>query len=218
MRHPLLSRRGLAVAVAVTLAAAGCAAPDEQGGSGLDVVDGPDQHGYHGNYIDPPYEMPDLSFTETSGSDFHLAEDTDKPLTLVFFGYTDCPDICPTVLADVASAKRRMPAEQAEKVDLVFITTDPDRDTPEAIREYLDRFDPSFIGLTADMATIEKAADPLVVEIEPPQEQPEGGYTTDHGSHVIGFNTDDEGWLLWTPSTAVGDLREDYIRFLKKQT
>ncbi|ASU81842.1 SCO family protein [Nocardiopsis gilva YIM 90087] len=208
---------GLALSVAVALVAAGCAAPGEQGDSALEVVGGPDQNGYHGNYMDPPYAMPELTFTDTSGEEYHLAEDTTKPLTLVFFGYTNCPDICPTVLADSAAAIRRMPAEQKGDVQLVFITTDPDRDTPEAIREYLDRFDESFVGLTADMDTIEQAADDLVVEIEPKRELSGGGYATDHGSHVIGFNAKDEGWLLWTPSTAVGDLRADYTRFLAEQ-
>ncbi|WP_344159887.1 SCO family protein [Nocardiopsis rhodophaea] len=99
-------------------------------------------------------------------------------------------------------------------MELVFVTTDPDRDTPTAIRDYLDRFDPSFIGLTGDMDTIEQAADDLIVEIEPKEEQADGGYTTDHGSHAIGFDSDVQGWLLWTPGTPVGDLRGDYTRFL----
>ncbi|CAM3701695.1 SCO family protein [Nocardiopsis gilva] len=120
----------------------------------------------------------------------------------MFFGYTNCPDVCPTVLADAAAAIRRMPEERKDDVELVFVTTDP------------DRFDPSFVGLTGDMDTIEQAADDLIVEIEPKEEQADGGYTTDHGSHVIGFDADDQGWLLWTPGTPVGDLREDYTRFL----
>ena len=93
--------------------------------------------------------MPDQVFTDTAGRRFTPAADADRPVTLVFFGYTHCPDVCNTVLANVASALRRIDAPVRDKVELVFITTDPQRDTPDVVRGYLDRFDPAYVGLTA---------------------------------------------------------------------
>jgi protein SCO1/2 len=203
-RRPALAAAIGGVLVAVGLFAAGCAAPKPAADPG----------GYRGTVLDPPFAMPALAFTDTAGQRFDLATATGRPLTLVFFGYTNCPDVCPTVLADVAAAKRQMPAEQRAHVGLVFITTDPRRDNPRTIRAYLDRFDPSFVGLTGPIEDIKRAAGMLSVAVEPPVRQPGGGYTTDHGSSLIGFGPNGVGRLLWTAGTSVGDLSHDFVRFV----
>ena len=79
--------------------------------------------------------------TDTDGQPFSLADDTDKRLTLVFFGYTNCVDICPAVLNHLASAMTRLDDADRDEVDVVLVTSDPEHDTPESLRTYLDRFD-----------------------------------------------------------------------------
>ncbi len=83
--------------------------------------------------------LPD-QLTDTDGQPYSLVDDDTKPLTLVFFGYTHCPDICPMVLSNLASALTRLDDDDKSNVQVVFVTTDPSRDTPEVLRHYLDRY------------------------------------------------------------------------------
>ena len=120
----------------------------------------PEVGDFNGAVLDQPYTVPDADLTDTGGEPYSLAADTDKPLTLVFFGYTHCPDICQTVMANVAAGLTRLDEAEREQVEVVFVTTDPARDDEQALRTYLDRFDPTFLGLTGDLATITGWATP----------------------------------------------------------
>jgi protein SCO1 len=165
---------------------------------------------FSGTRLDEPYDVPATALTDTDGEPFSLTEDTEEPLTLVFFGYTHCPDVCNTVLADVAAALRRMDPAARSKIQLVFLTTDPARDTPRVIREYLDRFEPAFVGLTGPLPVIERVAAALGVPLTGMRKLPGGGYEVGHGAQVIGFTSDDAGRLVWTHPTPVRDLRHDF--------
>ena len=197
-------------AAAAALVLGGCAGTSSAGGAL--VVQAQDGDGFHGAKLDSPYAKPDLRFTDVDGGTFDLAKDTTKPVTLVFFGYTNCPDVCSAVLADAASALRRAPAEVRARTQLVFITTDPARDTPHVIRAFLDRFDPSFVGLTAPMQTIEQAAESLGVALTGTEKLPSGGYDVGHGAQLIGWGPGGRTTVVWTPGTTVGALREDLTR------
>jgi protein SCO1/2 len=94
--------------------------------------------------------MPDVVLTDTQGRQFDLRRATQGKVTLLYFGFTRCPDQCPTTMADVALGVRRLPAALRHDVRVVFVTTDPTRDTPTQLGRWLERFDPSFIGLTGD--------------------------------------------------------------------
>ena len=152
-----MSRTALpAVLLAVGLVLlVGCtAAPEENAGHGS-----ADPAGYQGGSSLPePYTMPDITLTDTAGQPYNLASSPSKPVTLLFFGYTKCPDVCIAVLADIATALQRMPSADRDHIQVVFVTTDPARDNGKQIRAYLDRFDPTFVGLTGQLATIKKAA------------------------------------------------------------
>jgi protein SCO1 len=205
----VVSRR--AAVFLLILVLAGCTGTEEPSSTAI-ITTTQNPGGYRGAVLDRPYQLPDVVLTDTSGRPFRLREDTRKPVTLVFFGYTHCPDVCNTVLADVAAALRRMdPAARAE-VELVFLTTDPARDTAPAIREYLDRFDPSFVGLTGRLPAIEQVAAALGVPLTGMKKLPGGGYEVGHGAQVIGFTSDDEGRLVWTHPTPVRDLRHDFTK------
>jgi len=203
------------VALLAAAALAGCAAaPAEQrkdGAAGAAVVSvRPDTDGYAGAVLDRPYRKPRGAFTDTSGRPFDWTRT--KPVTIVFFGYTACPDVCNTVMADVAAALRRVEPSVRSRVDVVLVTTDPARDTPRVLRKWLDAFDPTFEGVTAPLPTIEAAASQLAVGLELGKRLPSGGYEVTHGAQLIGFGPDGLGRLVWTEGTPVGALRQDVIR------
>ena len=101
-----------------------------------------------GTVLDPPFEVSSTPLVDTDGAAFSLTDDTDKDLTLVFFGYSHCPDICGQVMATLAGTLARFDEEQEERVDVVFVTTDPARDDEAVTKAYVDAFDPSIVGLT----------------------------------------------------------------------
>ncbi|HIT75648.1 MAG TPA: SCO family protein [Candidatus Avipropionibacterium avicola] len=161
-----------------------------------------------------PYQVPEDSLTDTSGQSYNLSSSPATPVTLVFFGYTHCPDVCITVMSDLAVALKRSEDGVRDRITVAFVTTDPARDDPDTIRSWLDRFDPSFVGLTGDLDVIKDMAEQLGVVVEGMKKLPSGGYEVGHGAQVIGVRQDEGGVIVWTPSTPVGDLRNDLSRLV----
>src|SRR5581483_3592139 len=126
---------------------------------------------YRGGLVTPPLTKPVFILNDTSGAPFDFRQRTNGRVTLLFFGYTNCPDQCPMHMANIGAALKRVPADVAEQVRLVFVTTDPARDTPEDLRRWLDMFDKRFVGLTGTEAAIEAveraAGVPLAQKTEP---------------------------------------------------
>lgn len=196
----------LAAALLVTLAGCGRAQTVSQPRSGI-VEDNPD--GMHGAVLDEQYVMPDVTLTATDGRPYSLTRDTTKPITLVFFGYTHCPDICQAVMADIASALTRLEPQDRAKVGVLFVTSDPARDDPRTLREYLDRFDAGFEGVTGDLKTIVEAGNALGVAVERGDKLPSGGYEVVHGAQIVGVDARDRAPIVWTEGTPAGQLAED---------
>ena len=201
---------GCAVALTVGLSACGVAPSEEADNPGGVIIRGAEPSGpYLGTNLDHPYEKPDVVLTDTSGEPFDFAADTTAPVTLVFFGYTSCPDVCPAELADVASALRRVGDDVRADVEVVFVTTDPARDTPEVMRDYLERFGfPAYEGLTGPMLTIERAGTALGVAIMDGKKLPSGGYEVAHGAQVIGFGPDGTAPVFWNDAPVVDMARD----------
>lgn len=194
----------------LTLAACG-GTPSTQTTSGF-TESNPD--GKHGAVLTDPYVVPDVTLTATDGSDFSVTKDTDAPITLVFFGYTKCPDICSIVMADIASAMARLDPEDRADVDVLLVTSDPARDDPATLREYLDRFDPEFEGLTGDLDKIVALGNELGVAIEKGPRLPSGGYEVTHGSQIVAIDEQDRSPIVWTEGTAPALLAEDLTDLL----
>jgi protein SCO1/2 len=127
--------------------------------------------------------------------DFQLTDHNGKPRTLadfkgkavvVFFGYTQCPDVCPTTMAEMASVMKEL-GPQADRVQVLFITLDPERDTPELLSKYVPAFDPRFLGLFGDKAATDKVAKEFKVFYQKVPGKEPGSYTMDHtaGSYVF---------------------------------
>jgi protein SCO1/2 len=216
---PSLRRRLVLAAASVgsVLPLVACSAPApaaaNPGGAvvATQPVQGAGGGSFNGIVLDQPYPEPAAAFTDMAGQPFSFAADAKRPVVLVFFGYTNCPDVCSTVLADVASALRPLDPGTRHRVELVFITTDPDRDTGPVMQAYLGRFDPTFIGLTAPMPEIQQVAAGLGVAITG-HDASGTGYTVGHGAQVLGFGPNRLAGVIWLPGTPVGDLRADVVR------
>ena len=134
---------------------------------------------FRGGIVTPPLPKPRFVLTDTSGAPFDFWNRTRGSVTLLFFGYTNCPDQCPMHMANIGQALKRLPPGVADRVKLVFVTTDPARDTAVALRRWLDHFDRHFVGLTgsdAELAAVQKAAGvPACVPQRPVERQLFGG-------------------------------------------
>ncbi len=151
------------------LALAGCGAPaHEHSGdhehsedAGIATVEGGPDTPYRGLVPTDPFERPSFTLTNTDGATYDFLAETAGELTLLFFGFTNCPDICPTTMANIAVALRNVDEDLAKEVNVVFVTTDPARDDAATLGEYLTRFDADlpvkFIGLFGDQAGVENA-------------------------------------------------------------
>ena len=143
----------------------------------------------------PKFMASDVTGT-SFGHDFSLIDHNGTPRTLadyrgkavvLFFGYTQCPDFCPTTLAELAEAMKRL-GPDAERVQVLFVTVDPERDTPALLKNYVPAFDPRFIGLYGDAdATARTAKEFKVVYQKRPGQTP-GTYTMDHSAGTFIFD------------------------------
>jgi protein SCO1/2 len=156
-----------------------------------------------------PYRLADGSLTDTEGARVHLRRALDAPLTLVFFGYTNCPDICQAVMADLASARARLDPADEDRVATWFVTTDPARDDPQTLRTYLDRFDPSFEGFTGPLEDVVGIARSVHVLVEKGRKLPSGGYEVVHSTPVLGVRPDGSVPIVWTAGTSAAKIAAD---------
>jgi len=154
---------------------------------------------------------PEFKGSDITGADFgkHLAltDHNGRPVTLetfrgklvvLFFGYTHCPDVCPTTLSDMAQALKLVPPAVAGKVQVLFVSVDPERDTPETLKAYVPYFHPAFLGLYGTPKEVAKAATEFKVAFRKHVEPGATGYLVDHsaGSYVL----DEKGRLrLYLP-------------------
>lgn len=158
--------------------------------------------------LDPPRTMPDVVLQDTSGEDVALAEAFLGTPTLLFFGYTWCPDICPIHLGVIASAMETIGLERGA-VRVVFVSVDPERDTPERIDQFLGAFNPRFVGLHGDLDVVEDALRQLDLPgpvVEGPDPRGEGNLVG-HPAQVIGFDATGVARRVWP----FGARRADWI-------
>lgn len=137
-----------------------------------------------------PTPKPDFTLTDTSGDPYDFAAETEDKLTLLYFGYTECPDICPVHLAQIAETLDEVPT-LATSTEVVFVSIDPERDTPEDIRSFLDSFDTRFVGLTGSDEALAAAQNAVGVPVAVKQENEDGnGYTMGHAGQVLAWAPD----------------------------
>ncbi|SNS32460.1 protein SCO1/2 [Geodermatophilus pulveris] len=191
----------------LVLAGCGGGAADEahEGHGAVAQVEGPEDR-YAGLDLPDPYQRPSFTLTGPGGQPYDFAAETDGEPTLLFFGFTNCPDICPTTMADVALALRGVDPALAEQVQVVFVTTDPAFDTPDVLAEYLSRFDADlptrFVGLTGTQEQIDQAQ--LAAGV--PQAEDNGRL---HSSLLLLYGTDDLADVAFDAGNTSRDIAED---------
>jgi len=156
--------------------------------------------------LDPPPSAPDFTLTDQHGQPFRLSDQRGKAV-LLFFGYTHCPDVCPTTLATWKQVHDAL-GDDADRVRFVFITVDPERDTPQRLRQHLAVFNPGFIGLTGNpeqLAPIYQAYHVYHEEVQ--ESQSAVDYLVNHTAAV--FLIDPEG--RWRLSYSFGTPPEDIV-------
>lgn len=127
--------------------------------------------------------LPELTLSNVDGQPQALSSLTGK-WTLVFFGYTFCPDICPTTLAQLRQLNGLLPAETRSQLQVLMVSLDPHRDTPEKLKQYLGFFDPAYLGLTGPLADIQKLANAVSIPFIPGDTSKEN-YTVDHSGNLV---------------------------------
>ncbi|GAA5130631.1 SCO family protein [Alloalcanivorax gelatiniphagus] len=167
-----------------------------------------------GTPLDPPAQVVATPLVDTEGSPYSLVDDTDKDLTLVFFGYTNCPDICGQVMATLAGTLARLDDADKERLDVVFVTTDPARDTEPVVADYVGAFDPSIIGLTGRLDDIVAVGKSLYVGVDQGEKLPSGGYDVTHGTRVMAIDSDDQTPLMWDHDVSQAQLAHDVLMLL----
>ncbi|MEU8461878.1 SCO family protein [Streptomyces sp. NPDC029003] len=213
MRTTRVTVAALAVATALALTACGSETGTTTGS--VTQISGQNKTGA-ATVLDRPFDKPDLVLTDTTGKPWNLREQTKGRPTLIYFGYTNCPDVCPLTMSNIAVARKSLPKEAQDKLQVVFVTTDPERDTPASLGTWLRAQDPSFTGLTGDFATIQAAARSLGIGIEAPKKEADGSVVSMHGAQVIGFSPKtDEGYVLYGEGTTVDDYTKDLPKIVK---
>ncbi|MGW1531615.1 SCO family protein [Streptomyces aureus] len=216
MRKKTYAAAALLAAAALTLSACG-----SETGSGTPVADVSAAAGAAkaATVLDNPFTKPDLVLTDTAGKKYDLRAETKGRPTLVYFGYTHCPDVCPLTMNNLAVAKKQLPKDEQDKLRVVFVTTDPARDTPAALGAWLKGIDSDFVGLTGDFAAIQAGARSLGITIEPTTKDKNGKTVSVHGTQVIAFSPKtDAGYVLYGESATVGDYTKDLPKIVEGRT
>jgi protein SCO1/2 len=215
-RRPAALVAALGVAAALLAGCGGSAAGTDgeqraQGQEGHDhgsapaTVEGADDT-YAGLDLAEPYRRPSFTLTDTDGATYDFREHTDGKPTLLFFGYTQCPDVCPTTMADIAVALRGLDPSVAKEVTVVFVTTDPKTDTSAVLGEYLRRFDADlptrFVGLTGDQEPIDRAQ----LSAGVPLAEEQGRL---HSSLLLLYGSDDAAHVAFDAGNTSRDIAHD---------
>ncbi|MCX4447998.1 SCO family protein [Streptomyces sp. NBC_01789] len=166
--------------------------------------------------LDQPFTKPDLVLTDTHGKKYDLRKETEGRPTLIYFGYTNCPDVCPLIMSNIAVAKKSLPKADQDKLRVVFVTTDPERDSPASLGSWLKAQDPSFIGLTGDFPAIQAGARQIGIGIDAPKKEKDGTVVSMHGSQVIAFSPKtDKGYVLYSEDTTPDDYTKDLPKIVE---
>jgi protein SCO1/2 len=192
------ARRSLFLAAALCAALAGC---DKLGLSPESAVS------FHGADITGAAYARTLALPDANGQPRTLGDFKGK-VSVVFFGYTQCPDVCPTTMAELAQVKKSL-GRDGDRLQGVFVTIDPDRDTPEILKSYMASFDPSFVALRGTPEQTQATAKEFKVYYAKVPGKTEGSYTMDHSAGSFVFDTKGKVRLFERYGAGVDGLTAD---------
>jgi len=212
--NPWTRRRFLGAGAAISAGAALGSCSLNRGSTPDDSAEKPETGKWAGDELDPAWDKPDVSFTDLDGNPFPFREATKGKLTLLFFGYTNCPDICPVYLSTLASAREAIGTGPGSKPDVYFVGVDLPRDTPDVVKTYLKNIDPTFMGLTGSEAVINGAlAEVKAPPIELGPADSEGNYEVGHASWATVYLAKDD---LGHRRYPFGVRQQDWVRDLPR--
>lgn len=169
---------------------------------------------FHGTILQSPEPALDFTLTSHTGHQVSLHDFRGK-LVILYFGYTFCPDVCPTTLAQVNQALEILGEEKASQIQFIMISVDPERDTPERLAQYVPRFNPDFIGLTGTPEEIAAVATPYGVYYEKHASTSAAGYLVDHTATLIVLDRQGHVKLLLPFGTTPEDMASDLAYMLR---
>jgi protein SCO1/2 len=171
-------------------------------------------HTFRGSVIDPAVPAPEFTLLSSQGDEYRLGSRSGK-FILIFFGYTHCPDVCPTTLYEMKQIKAEL-QEKSDHVEYVFVTVDPDRDTQEQLARYLTSFDQSFFGLTGSTQQLEQVWKDYGVYREIQETSNSLGYLVDHTSRLYLINPQGELMMTYLYETNLDEIVSDLKYLIKK--
>ena len=171
---------------------------------------------YRGGIVTPPLPKPRFILTDTSGGAFDFRQRTEGYVTLLFFGYTNCPDQCPMHMANLGAALKNVPAPIADQIKLVFVTTDPARDSPPVMRRWLDLFDRRSIGLTGTESAVEAVERAAGVPVATKTGPANGNYGVAHANFVLAYSKDNLAHVIYPGGVSKEDWVHDLPLLIKE--
>jgi protein SCO1/2 len=170
-----------------------------------------------GHIVDPPFRVAGTTLTDTDGTPYTLAKDPTATVTVLFFGYTHCPDLCPAIMSALSAGLAKLPAQVRDKIEVAFVTSDPKRDSPEVLRRYLDRFGKGYVGLTGPLDQVAALGRSVGIFVDKGDQLPGGGYDPNsHGTYVFAIDSTHTAPLFWNGDTSPSQFADD-LRFLVTQ-
>ena len=169
---------------------------------------------FKGTIMPATIPAPDFTLTNGDGEQVQLSDFQGK-IVLLYFGYTFCPDVCPSTLADLKVVQDRLD-EAGEQIQVIMVTVDPDRDTPEQLAEYVAHFHPTFIGLSGTKEDIDAAGEGYGVYYEKHEGTAATGYLVDHTARVFVIEPDGTYRLSFPFATLTDDMIADLRLLLRR--
>ena len=185
---------------------------------GLTGLAGCSSYEYNGTLYDPPMPAAEVTGTNWDGSEFHMS-DLQGKVTLVLFGYTSCPDICPLTLANLTQVYTLL-GDKAEDVAVVFISVDPDRDTPEQLADYIPAFNDAFYGVYIPEPALDQTKKDYFVYAEknyPKDSQSSLDYLIDHTGWIYAIDRKGDMRLVFEHDTPADQIASDVEHLLKER-
>ncbi|RPI82921.1 MAG: SCO family protein [Chloroflexi bacterium] len=171
-------------------------------------------HSFSGTEYLPLTQSPEIELTDQTGKPFRLSEQAGN-VVLIFYGYTNCPDVCPITLGEFKQIKAAL-GEEADRVRFVFITVDPERDTREVLEKHISRFDPSFFALTGKMSELEPVYKAYGVYHEKVDLENGQGYMMNHSGHTYVIDLNGNLRMTYAFGSDTEDMTEDIRQLLRE--
>ena len=170
-------------------------------------------YAFHGTVLLSEQPVDDFTLTSMNGQKVKLSDYRSK-IVIIYFGYTYCPDVCPTTLAEIKKALGLI-GPLASDIQVIMVTVDPERDTPAVLNSYMTQFDPNFLGLTGTVSEIQNVAAPLGIYFARQEGSTGSDYLMEHTASTMVINQSGLLKLLWAYGTPASDMAEDLKYMLR---